>query len=94
MTNPENKNVVEMHGCIVCARTIKILAVYALDDRLVDCAVTSFGGHRVPDGQHLLFACDNHTAEDIEAAHQRWHARNGPEVDGEQADEKTAPNGL
>jgi hypothetical protein len=86
MTKPENKNVVEMHGCIVCARTVKILAVYAPDDRLVYCAVTSFGGHRVPDEQHLLVACDNHTAEDIEAAYQRWQARNDPELDDEKED--------
>jgi hypothetical protein len=50
----ENKNVVEMHGCIVCAKTFSVLAVYTPDDRLVDCVVTSFGGHRVPDEQHPL----------------------------------------
>ena len=95
MIKPENKNVVEMHGCIVCARIFNVLAVYTPDDRLVDCAVTSFGGHRVPDEQHLLVACDTHTAEEIEAAHQRWQARNDPELDDdEQADEKTAPNGF
>ena len=92
---PENKNVVEMHGCTLYAETYNVLAMYAPYDRLVDCAVTRFGGHRVPDEQHLLAACDTHTAEDIEAAHQRWQARNDPELDdGEQADEKTAPNGL
>ena len=83
----ENKNVVEMHGCIVCAKTFSVLAVYTLDDRLLYCTVTSFGGHRVPDEQHPLVACDTHTVEEIEAAHQRWQARNDPELDDEQADE-------
>jgi hypothetical protein len=41
----------------------------------------------VPDEQHLLVACDTHTVEEIEAAHQRWQARNDPEIDDEQADE-------
>ena len=84
-----------MHGCIVCAKTFSVLVVYTPDDKLLDCAVTSFGGHRVPDEQHLLVACDTHTAEDIEAAHQRWQARNDPVIDDdEQADKKTALNGL
>jgi hypothetical protein len=90
----ENKNVVEMHGCIVCARTFTVLAVYTPDGRLVDCAVTDPGGHCVPGEGQPLVACDTHTMDEIEAAHQRWQARNDPEVDDEQADEKTAPNGL
>ena len=44
----KNKNEVEIHGCIVCARTFNILAVYTLDGRLVDCIVTSPGGHCAP----------------------------------------------
>jgi hypothetical protein len=28
-------------------------------------------------------ACDIHTTEEIEAAHQRWQARNDPELDDE-----------
>jgi len=90
----ENKNVVEMHGCIVCAKIFNVLVVYTPDDRLVDCVVTSFGGHRVPDEQRPLVACDSHTADEIEAAYQRWQARNEPESNTEQANEKTAPNGL
>jgi len=94
MTQPKNKNVVEMHGCIVCARTFNVLAVYTPDGRLVDCAVTSFGGHCVSgDGQPLV-ACDSHTAEEIETAYQRWQSRNSTELDEEQEDEMTAPNGL
>ena len=90
----ENKNVVEMHGCIVCARTITVLAVYTPGGKLLSCKVTSSGGHCVPDEQHLLVACDTHKMDEIEAAHQRWQARNDPELDEEQEDEKAAPNGL
>ena len=89
----ENKTVVEMHGCVVCAKTFSVLAVYTPNDRLLDCAVTSFGGHRVPGEERLLVACDTHTVEEIEAAHQRWQSRNNPELDDEQADEKTALSG-
>jgi hypothetical protein len=64
----ENKNVVEMHGCIVCARIFNILAVYTPDGRLVDCTVTSFGGHRVVDKQRPLVARNTHTAREIETA--------------------------
>ena len=94
MTKSENKNVVEMHGCIVCARTFNILAVYTPDGRLVDFAVTSPGGHRVPDEGQPLVACDTHTAGEIEAAHQRWQSRNDTELGDEQEDEKAAPDGL
>ncbi|MCJ7537629.1 MAG: hypothetical protein MUO57_19055 [Anaerolineales bacterium] len=83
----DNKNVVEMHGCIVCARIFNVLAVYTSGGNLLDCAVTSFGGHCVLGEQQPLVACDTHTVEEIEAAHQRWQARNDPELDDEQADE-------
>ncbi|HSB02488.1 MAG TPA: hypothetical protein VLE49_17680 [Anaerolineales bacterium] len=89
----ENINAVEMHGCIVCARTFNVLAVYTLDGKLVDCAVTSFGGHCVLGGRQPLVACDSHTAEEIETAHKRWQSRNGTELDEVQEDEKAAPNG-
>ncbi len=87
MTQPENKKVVEMHGCIVCARIFNILAVYTPDGRLVDCAVTSFGGHCVPGEGQPLVACDTHTAEEIETALKRWQSRNGTESADEQEDE-------
>ncbi len=93
MIKLDNKNVVEMHGCIVCAKTYNVLAVYTPNNRLLDCAVTSFGGHRVPGEERLLVACDTHTVEEIEAAYQRWQSRNNPELDDEQADEKTALSG-
>ncbi len=70
----ENNNVVEQHGCIVCARIFNILAVYTPDGKLVDCTVIGHDGHIVPDGdgRHPLVACDIHTAGEIEAAYSRW----------------------
>ena len=75
-----------MHGCIVCARIFNILVVYTPDGRLVDCTVTSSGGHIVPDEGQPLVACNTHTAEEIEAAYKRWQSRNDKEVDDEQDD--------
>jgi hypothetical protein len=80
MTMPETKNVVEIHGCIVCARVFNILAVYTPDGKLVDCAVTSPGGRCVLDEGQPLVACETHTAEDIEAAYKRWQSRNDKEA--------------
>ena len=80
------RNAVEMHGCIICARTFKILAVYATDGKLMNCVVTSPGGHCVLDERQPLVACDTHTAGEIEAAYQRWHSRNGEELDNEKED--------
>jgi hypothetical protein len=83
----ENKNTVERHGCIVCARVFNVLTVYTPDSRLVDCSVTSSGGHCVPDEGQSLVACDIHTAEEIESAYQRWQSRDDKELDNEQEDE-------
>ncbi len=92
MTKSENKNIVEMHGCIVCARTFKVLAVYSPDDELVGCIVTGGpGGHRVLDEGYPLVACDTHTAEEIETAYQRWQSRNDKKSDNEQEDEEREP---
>jgi hypothetical protein len=87
MIRSENNNIVEMHGCIVCARIFNILVVYSPDGRLVDCTVTSTGGHCVPDERRPLVACDIHTAEEIENAYNRWQSRNGKESGNEQEDE-------
>jgi hypothetical protein len=70
----ENKNVVEIHGCIVCARLFNILVVYTPEGKLLDCTVTSPGGHIVPDEQRPLAACDTHPAEEIKSAHKRQSA--------------------
>ena len=84
MTKPENENAVEMHGCIVCARVFNILAVYTPDGKLVECAVTSPGGHCVPDERRPLVACDTHTVEEIETAYTRWKSGEDEELDNEQ----------
>ena len=75
MTTSENKIVDEIHGCIVCAKLFNILVVYTPDGKLLDCTVTSPGGHIVPDKHQPLVACDSHTAEEIASAHKRWLQR-------------------
>jgi hypothetical protein len=83
----ENKSIVEMHGCIVCARIFNVLVIYSLDGRLVNCTVTSPGGHIVPDERRPLVTCDTHTAGEIETAYKRWKSRKVEEIDNEQEDE-------
>ena len=83
----ENKAVVEIHGCIVCARTYNILAIYTPDGGLVDCTVTSPGGHCVPDELRPLVACDTHKQGEIETAYKKWKSRTVDELDDEKADE-------
>ena len=83
----KNKNVVEMHGCIVCGKVFNIMVVYTLTDRLVDCTVTSPGGHRVPDEQRPLVACNTHTSGEIEAAYKRWKSKKSAGFDNEQEEE-------
>jgi hypothetical protein len=63
---PENENVGELHGCIVCAP----------DGRLVGCTVTGPGGHIVPDERRSLVTCDTHTTEEIALAYKRWQSTN------------------
>ena len=70
----ENKNRVEIHGCIVCAKLFNILVVYTSEGKLLDSAVTNPGGHIVQDEQRPLVACDTHTAEEIKSAHKRQSA--------------------
>jgi hypothetical protein len=65
----ENKNVVEIHGCIVCARLFNILVVYTPEGKLLDCTVTSPGGRIVKDHKRPLVACNNHAAEEVESAY-------------------------
>ena len=83
----ENKNAVEIHGCIVCAKLFNVLAVYTPSGLLVDCTVTSPGGHIVPDERRPLVACDTHTAGEIESAYKKWQSKNGKESEDEQEDE-------
>jgi hypothetical protein len=63
-----NSNVVEQHGCIVCGKVYNLLVVYDSDSKMVDCAVTSPGGHVVKDVHRLLVACNKHTEEEIKIA--------------------------
>ena len=74
-----NKNVAEIHGCIVCAKLFNILAVYTPDDKLVSCTVTSPGGHIVPDEHRPLVACNIHTGDELRSAYGRWQFRAGKE---------------
>ena len=83
----ENITVVEMHGCIVCARIFNTLAIYTPDGRLVDCTVTSPGGHCVSDERQPLVACDTHTGGEIETAYKRWKSRKVEELNDELEDE-------
>ena len=84
MNTSENKSVVEMHGCIVCARLFNILVVYTPDGKLIECTVTSPGGHIVPDESKPLVACDTHRAEEVESAYIRWQSAKGKESNYEQ----------
>jgi hypothetical protein len=80
--------VIETHGCIVCAKTLNILAVYSPNSKLVNCTVTSSGGHCVPDEQHILVACDSHTTAEVNAAHKKWWSRNSnEEIEKEQEED-------
>jgi hypothetical protein len=72
----ENKNVVEIHGCIVCAKLFNLLVVYTPQGKFLDCTVTSPGGHIVSDERRPLVACDSHTAVEI-VAYKRWKSQNG-----------------
>ena len=84
MKKSENTNIVETHGCIICGKMYNVLVVYTPERRLVDCAVTSPGGHRVPDEQRPLVACDTHTAKKIEAAYTKWNAEMGEVLEKDQ----------
>jgi len=83
----EIKKVVEIHGCIVCARLFDILVVYTPEGKLLDCTVTSPNGHRVSDEKRPLVACDIHTAEEIKSAHKRLQTTSGEKSDNEQEED-------
>jgi len=83
----ENKKVTEIHGCIVCAKLFNVLAVYTPDGKLLDCTVTSPGGHIVPDKRQPLVACDTHTAEEIKSAHNRGQSVSGKKSNNEQEED-------
>jgi hypothetical protein len=63
-----NSNIVEQHGCIVCGKVYNLLVVYDPGGRMIDCKVTSPGGHVVRDLERPLVSCNRHTAEEIQIA--------------------------
>ena len=80
----EQKPIMEQHGCIVCGRVHTLLVEYAPDGRLLDWAVTSPGGRRVPDDHWPLVACEKHTQAEIDTAvalHYPGKAIEDPEDD-------------
>lgn len=74
MTNVVNRYVVEVHGCIVCARLFSILAIYGPDNKLVNFKVTSPDCHIVPDKHRPLVACNIHSASVVFAAYKKWQS--------------------
>lgn len=87
MNISEKKIADEIHGCIVCAKLFNVLAVYTPNGKLLDCTVTSPGGHIVTDEHQPLVACDIHIEEEVESAHKRWLSNTGKTFDDEQEDE-------
>ena len=75
---------VEIHGCIVCGKLLNILAVYSPEGKLIDCKVTSPGGHCMLFDAKPFAVCDNHPTKKIEVAYEHWKSRNENEVDYEQ----------
>ena len=75
MIQPENKNAVEIHGCIVCGRPFEILAVYAPNGKFLNCAVISPGFQIVPDQHQPLVACQTQINGKIEAVYQSSQSR-------------------
>ena len=67
----ENKNMIEIHSCIVCAKLFNVLAEYDPDGKLVDCSVTSPAGHCIPDERYPLVSCNIHTREEINIAYKK-----------------------
>jgi hypothetical protein len=87
MTISENKITGEIHGCIVCAKLYNVLVVYTPEGKLLDCTVTSPGGHIVQDEQRPLVVCDTHTEEEIKFAYRRWQSTNSKVSNDEQEDQ-------
>ncbi len=79
MNTSENKKVVEINGCVVCAKFYNILVVYTPEGKLLDCTVTSPGGHIVPDESRPLVACDSHLKVEIESATNKRQSTMGKE---------------
>ncbi len=76
-----NENVVEMHGCIVCARVFDVFVLFSSDGRMVDYSVNSLDAHCLKEMDHVLVVCNSHTGGEIDAAINRWRSRNVEELD-------------
>jgi hypothetical protein len=77
---PDNTNIVEPHGCIVCGKIYNLLVVHSPSGRMVACSVVSHGGQLVPDETRPLVACSQHSAKEIETAVERHYpGRDQPE---------------
>ena len=87
MNTSENKKVVEIHGCIVCAKPYNILVVYSSDGKVQDSTVTSPGGHIVTDESRPLVACNSHTKVEIEFAKNKRQSSKSKESGHEQEED-------
>lgn len=66
----KNRTVVEIHGCVVCAKLFNILVVYTPEGKLLDSTVTTPGGHIVSNEQRPLVICDAHAKDQIKSVHE------------------------
>ena len=83
---PENTNIIETHGCIVCGKIYSVLVVHDPDNHFVDCRVNSPDAHRVMNETDALVACNRHSPEEIEKACTRWIMKNDPNLEINQGD--------
>jgi len=90
----ENNTVVEIHGCIVCARIYNILVLYSPDGRLEDRTATSPGGHCVTDEGQPLVACDTHTAGEIDTVYNNGRPGRSKRKTENRKTNETVINGL
>lgn len=66
----KNRTVVELHGCVVCAKLFNVLVVYTPEGKLLDCTVTTPGGHIMSSEHRPLVICDAHEKDQIKPVHE------------------------
>lgn len=71
----------ETHGCIVCGKLHQLLVVYESDGTLFDFKVMSMDGKKVAHAERPLVACEQHSAEQVEAAVKRVYGDRHEEED-------------
>jgi len=76
-----NKKVVEMHGCIVCARVFDVLVMYSTQGTLMDYSANSLDAYCLKEGNRVLVVCNSHTGGEIDSAFKRWRSRNIEDLD-------------